>query len=60
MPAGIKLGRPKVSARIETAIRTRLATGAGMLKVAKELGVGTGAVQRVKAAMWRRRWRSVE
>ena len=49
--AGIKLGRPKVSAHVETAIRTRLMAGAGMLKVAKELAVGTGTVQRVKAAM---------
>jgi DNA invertase Pin-like site-specific DNA recombinase len=49
--AGIRLGRPKVSMAVETAIRARLTDGAGMLKVAKELGVGTGTVQRVKATM---------
>ncbi|HET7880949.1 MAG TPA: recombinase family protein [Acetobacteraceae bacterium] len=47
---GVTLGRPKVPAKIETAIRARLATGTGVLKVARELGVGTSVVQRVKAA----------
>lgn len=49
--AGVKLGRPKASAATERAIRARLATGEGMLKVAKALGVGTSVVQRVKAGM---------
>jgi DNA invertase Pin-like site-specific DNA recombinase len=48
---GVRLGRPMVSGKTEAAIRARLATGEGMLKVAKTLGVGTGTVQRVKAAM---------
>lgn len=45
------IGRPKVGDGVEAAIRDALATGAGVLKVAKALGVGTGTVQRVKAAM---------
>ena len=45
------LGRPKVAGKVERAIRARLVTGEGMLKVAKALGVGTGTVQRVKAEM---------
>ena len=49
--AGVKLGRPQVSEKVETAIRGRLATGEGILKVAKALGVGTSTVQRVKASM---------
>jgi hypothetical protein len=39
-----------VSPKIETAIRVRLAAGIGVLKVARELSVGTTVVQRVKAA----------
>jgi DNA invertase Pin-like site-specific DNA recombinase len=46
---GVKLGRPKVSIKTETAIRARLAAGTGVLKVARELGIGTSVVQRVKA-----------
>jgi DNA invertase Pin-like site-specific DNA recombinase len=46
-----KLGRPKVSGKKEDAIRSRLAAGGGMLKVARTLGVGVSTVQRVKAAM---------
>jgi DNA invertase Pin-like site-specific DNA recombinase len=48
---GVRLGRPPVAAKTERAIRDRLATGAGILKVAKELGVGVSTVSRVKAAM---------
>ncbi len=48
---GKKLGRPKVARKVEDAIRERLGAGQGVLKVAKALGVGTGTVQRVKAAM---------
>jgi DNA invertase Pin-like site-specific DNA recombinase len=49
---GIKtLGRPKVSPKIERAIRAQLANGAGMLKVAKSVGVGSGTVQRVRREM---------
>jgi DNA invertase Pin-like site-specific DNA recombinase len=45
------IGRPKVSGATEAAIRAHLAAGAGILKVAKELGVGTSTVQRIKSAM---------
>jgi DNA invertase Pin-like site-specific DNA recombinase len=48
---GVTLGRPKVGADVEDAIRARLASGEGMLKVAKALGVGTSTVQRVKASL---------
>lgn len=49
--AGKVLGRPKVSNATEGAIRAALATGAGILKVAKQLGVGASTVQRVKREM---------
>ena len=49
--AGVVLGRPKVAGAIEAAIEARLATGEGILKVARTLGVGTSTVQRVKRAM---------
>ena len=48
---GVPLGRPKTSAKIEAAIRVRLAAGEGVKKVAKEVGVGNGTVSRIKAAM---------
>lgn len=47
---GQRLGRPKVSATTEAAIRARLAVGTGMGKIARELRVGVSTVQRVKAA----------
>lgn len=46
---GKRLGRPPVSPKTERAIRAELATGAGILKVAKALGVGVGTVSRIKA-----------
>jgi DNA invertase Pin-like site-specific DNA recombinase len=48
---GKKLGRPKVSAKIEAAIREHLNAGHGILKVAAMVGVGSGTVQRVKREM---------
>jgi hypothetical protein len=36
---------------VEAAIRKRLATGEGIKKVAKAIGVGNGTVARIKAAM---------
>ena len=45
------IGRPKISVATGAAIRARLAAGVGMLKVARELGVGSGTVQRVKREM---------
>jgi DNA invertase Pin-like site-specific DNA recombinase len=46
---GVTLGRPKVARKVENAIRTRLARGEGILRVAKGLGVGVSTVQRIKA-----------
>ena len=48
---GKKLGRPKVSAKIENAILVHLRAGNGILKVANIVGVGSGTVQRVKKEM---------
>ena len=48
---GKKLGRPKVSPKIEDAIRRHLSAGNGILKVAALVGVGSGTVQRVKREM---------
>ncbi len=45
---GVKLGRRPIAPKVEAAIRARLAAGTGMLKIAAELGVGSGTVQRVK------------
>jgi len=43
------IGRPKASKATEAAIRAELATGVGIGKVARKLGVGVGTVLRVKA-----------
>jgi DNA invertase Pin-like site-specific DNA recombinase len=48
---GVRLGRPKVPAKIEAAVRARLAVGEGVKKVAKAIGVGNGTVSRIKASM---------
>jgi DNA invertase Pin-like site-specific DNA recombinase len=48
---GTRLGRPKVSPKVENAIRTHLSAGKGILKVAALVGVGSGTVQRVKREM---------
>ena len=44
-------GRPKISEAVEKRIQTQLRAGKGILKVAREIGVGTGTVQRIKAEM---------
>ena len=44
---GVKLGRPKIDSATERKVRTQLAKGVGILKVAKSLGLGTGTVQRI-------------
>ncbi len=49
--AGVKLGRRPIPKKTEVAIRARLAQGTGMLKIATELGVGSGTVQRVAKEM---------
>jgi len=48
---GKQLGRPKVAGATEDAIRNALSAGKGILKVAAELGVGSGTVQRVRREM---------
>jgi DNA invertase Pin-like site-specific DNA recombinase len=49
---GKRLGRPRLAAATEQAIRAALAEGGkGMLKIAAEHGVGSGTVQRIKAEM---------
>jgi DNA invertase Pin-like site-specific DNA recombinase len=48
--AGKVLGRPRIDAATEENIRAALAKGdKGILKIAGELGVGSGTVQRIKA-----------
>lgn len=45
---GKRLGRPPVmTPKLEQQARKRLAAGTGILKVAKELGVGTGTIQKI-------------
>jgi len=44
---GTKLGRPKTSPRKEAQILKLRSKGMGMIKIGKELGVGTSVVQRV-------------
>jgi DNA invertase Pin-like site-specific DNA recombinase len=44
-------GRPKISAALEKRIQTQLRANKGILKVAREIGVGTGTVQRIKREM---------
>jgi DNA invertase Pin-like site-specific DNA recombinase len=51
---GKAIGRPMVGAEVEEQIRIELATGKGIHKVARAVGVGSGTVQRVKAEMVRR------
>ena len=51
--AGKTLGRPRISAALEKRIQTQLRAGKGMLKVARECGVGTGTVQRIAQEMKR-------
>ncbi len=44
---GKRLGRPRVPPETEQAIRDARAEGKGILKIAREVGVGTATVQRV-------------
>jgi len=48
---GKTLGRPKTKASQEEAILATLRAGTGILKTAKQHGVGTSVVQRIKAGM---------
>jgi DNA invertase Pin-like site-specific DNA recombinase len=44
---GKTLGRPRVGADVEAAVRAAKATGKGIRKIAGELGIGVGTVQRI-------------
>jgi DNA invertase Pin-like site-specific DNA recombinase len=46
---GKALGRPRIDAKTETAIRRLLRKGKGKRAIAAELGCGTGTVQRIAA-----------
>lgn len=48
---GQRFGRPKVEAETEEKVRGLLRQGHGILKTASLAGVGSGTVQRIKAAM---------
>jgi DNA invertase Pin-like site-specific DNA recombinase len=47
---GKKLGRPTVGDDVEANVRELRATGMGIVKVAKTLGIGVSAVQRIAAS----------
>jgi DNA invertase Pin-like site-specific DNA recombinase len=47
---GERLGRPSVASAKEDAVRRLLASGIGVVKTAKMVGVGASIVQRIKAA----------
>jgi DNA invertase Pin-like site-specific DNA recombinase len=49
--AGKTLGRPRVSPAIEKHIQAQLRAGKGINTTAREVGVGTGTVQRIKQEM---------
>jgi DNA invertase Pin-like site-specific DNA recombinase len=48
---GKTLGRPRISEALERRIQVQLRAGKGILRVAREVGVGTGTVQRVRDEM---------
>ncbi len=45
--SGKPIGRPRVLAEVEDAVRAARAEGKGIRKIAREVGVGTGTVQRL-------------
>jgi DNA invertase Pin-like site-specific DNA recombinase len=49
--SGKPIGRARTDPKKEAVIREALASGKGILKVARECGAGVGVVQRIKAAM---------
>jgi DNA invertase Pin-like site-specific DNA recombinase len=51
--SGKPIGRARIGAAKEAAIRTALASGKGILRTARECGTGTSVVQRIKAEMAR-------
>jgi DNA invertase Pin-like site-specific DNA recombinase len=48
---GKQLGRPRIDDAVERRIQAQLRLGKGILKVARELGVGSGTVQRIRQKM---------
>ena len=48
---GATLGRPKIGRDVEERIQSKLRAGKGILKVARELGLGTSTVQRIAREM---------
>jgi DNA invertase Pin-like site-specific DNA recombinase len=44
---GKQLGRPRLNAKIEAKVKTLRAEGKGIIKIAKELGIGVGTVKRI-------------
>jgi DNA invertase Pin-like site-specific DNA recombinase len=48
---GTTLGRPRIDEPAKTAARKALRSGKGIIKVAKELGLGVGTVHRIKREM---------
>ena len=48
--AGKRLGRPTVGSAVEDRIRELKAQGMGLQKIARTLGIGVSAVQRVTAS----------
>jgi len=49
--AGKTLGRPRISPAIEKRIQAQLRAGKGINTTAREIGVGTGTVQRIRQEM---------
>lgn len=49
--SGKRLGRPTISRRKEDAVRRLLASGTGIVKAAKTVGVGVSVAQRIKAEL---------
>jgi DNA invertase Pin-like site-specific DNA recombinase len=49
--AGKRLGRPRIDPALERRIQNQLRAGKGMLAVAKDVGVGSGTVQRIAREM---------
>jgi DNA invertase Pin-like site-specific DNA recombinase len=47
---GKRLGRPPVGPKVEAAVRAARAKGMGMQRIARDLGIGVGTVQRIVAA----------
>jgi DNA invertase Pin-like site-specific DNA recombinase len=49
--AGKQLGRPQIDPALEKRIQSQLRAGKGMLAIARDLGAGTGTVQRIAREM---------